>query len=153
MADPSATADVTQAARDVLRRVDTFIADNEGTLKSTLANLESFTGSLAKDSQRIDQIMAGIQNLTGGPDQKGEFAETAQSLRTLTDNLDKRTAELSAGLTRFTNSGLREWEALAVDGRRTLGEIDRAVKNLDHNPSRVIFGGAANSVPEYSGKR
>ncbi len=152
IADPNATADVTQAARDVLRRVDTFIADNQGTLKATLANLESFTGTLAKDSQRIDQIMAGIQNLTGGPDQKGEFAETAQSLRTLADNLDKRTAELSAGLTRFTNSGLREWEALAVDGRRTLGEIERAVRNLDHNPQRVLFGGGS-TVPEYNGSR
>ena len=152
IADPSATQDVTQAARDVLRRVDTFIADNEGTLKATLQNLESFTGSLAHDSQRVDQILAGIQNLTGGPDSKGQFAEAAQSLRTLADDLDKRTAELSAGLTKFTGAGLREWEALAVDGRRTLGEVERAVKNLDRNPQRVLFGGGS-SVPEYNGRR
>jgi phospholipid/cholesterol/gamma-HCH transport system substrate-binding protein len=152
IADPSATQDVTQTARDALQKVDAFIADNQGTLKATLQNLESFTGSLARDSERIEQILAGMQNLAGGPNSKGEFAEAAQSLRTLAENLDKRTAELSAGLTRFTNSGLREWEALAVDGRRTLGEIERAVKNLDHDPQRVLFGGGS-SVPEYNGRR
>jgi phospholipid/cholesterol/gamma-HCH transport system substrate-binding protein len=150
-ADPDATRDVTQAARDVLRRIDVFIADNEGTLKATLKNVESFTGSLAQDSERINQILGGIQNLTGGGGIKGEFAEAAQSLRSLADNLDKRTAELSAGLSKFAGSGLREWEALAVDGRRTLGEVERAVKNLDRNPQRVLFGGGS-SVPEYNAR-
>jgi phospholipid/cholesterol/gamma-HCH transport system substrate-binding protein len=152
IADPNATADVTQAARDVLRRIDVFIAENEQPLKATLQNFESFTGSLAQDSGRINEILAGIQNLTGGGNVKGEFAEAAQSLRALANGLDKRTAELSAGLSKFTGSGLREWEALAVDGRRTLSEVERAVKNLDRNPQRVLFGGG-NAVPEYDGRR
>jgi phospholipid/cholesterol/gamma-HCH transport system substrate-binding protein len=152
VADPSATQDVTQAARNVLQRVDSFIADNQGTLKTTLQNVEGFTGSLAHESERFDQILAGMQNLMGGPNSKGEVGEAIGSLKTLAENLDKRTAELSAGLTKFTNSGLREWEALAVDGRRTLAEIERAVKNLDHDPQRVIFGGGG-SVPEYNGRR
>jgi phospholipid/cholesterol/gamma-HCH transport system substrate-binding protein len=151
IADSSATADVTQTARDVLRRIDLFIAENERPLKVTLQNFESFTGSLAQDSERINQILMGIQNLTGGGDAKGEFAAAAQSMRTLANDLDKRTAELSAGLSKFTGSGLREWEALAVDGRRTLSEIERAVKNLDRNPQRVLFGGG-NAVPEYNGR-
>jgi len=151
VADPNATEDVTQTARDVLRRIDAFIAENEQPLKTTLQNFETFTGSLAQDSERINRILMGIENLTGGGDAKGAFAEAAQSLRTLADDLDKRTAELSAGLSRFTGAGLREWEALAVDGRRTLGEVERAVKNLDRNPQRVLFGGG-NAVPEYNGR-
>ena len=37
--------------------------------------------------------------------------------------------------------------ALMADGRRTLGDISRAVNNFDRNPSRVIFGGGNNAPP------
>jgi len=33
-----------------------------------------------------------------------------------------------------------------TDGRRTLGDISRAVNNLDRNPTRLLFG-AGNSAP------
>jgi hypothetical protein len=61
-------------------------------------------------------------------------------MRTLSENLDKRTADISVGLTRFSTSGLREYEALAVDARRTLADLGRAIRNFDRNPQRVIFG-------------
>ena len=80
------------------------------------------------------------------------FSNAGVSVRVLAENLDKRTAEISAGLTKFTGSGLREWEQLAVDGRKTLAQLDRAVHNFDRNPSRVIFGGGG-GVPEYNGRR
>jgi phospholipid/cholesterol/gamma-HCH transport system substrate-binding protein len=35
---------------------------------------------------------------------------------------------------------------LISDGRRTLGDISRAVNNFDRNPTRVLFG-ASNSAP------
>jgi phospholipid/cholesterol/gamma-HCH transport system substrate-binding protein len=71
---------------------------------------------------------------------KDELLETARSMKNLTENLDKRTAEISVGLTRFSNNGLREYEALAVDARRTLAELGRAIRNFDQNPQRVLFG-------------
>ena len=37
--------------------------------------------------------------------------------------------------------------ALMADGRRTLGDISRAVNNFDRNPSRVIFGGGNAAAP------
>jgi hypothetical protein len=41
---------------------------------------------------------------------------------------------------RFSTNGLREYEALAVDARRTLAELGPAIRNFDQNPQRVIFG-------------
>jgi phospholipid/cholesterol/gamma-HCH transport system substrate-binding protein len=41
--------------------------------------------------------------------------------------------------------------ALMADGRRTLGDISRAVNNLDRNPTRLLFGAGSNAstpVPE-----
>lgn len=200
VADPAATQDVTQAAREVMRRVEKFIVDNEASFNNALRNVETFTAALARNSERVDRVMAGVEKLTGGPDRKGELAEAATAIRQAVErlgggpdgpgelgeaaralreaavrlggtdenpgeiraaasavreaaaNLDRRFAEISAGINRFTGSGLREWEALASEGRRTLAQIERAVKNFDRNPSRVIFGGGS-SVPEYNGRR
>jgi phospholipid/cholesterol/gamma-HCH transport system substrate-binding protein len=33
------------------------------------------------------------------------------------------------------------------DGRRTLGDISRAVNNLDRNPTRLLFGAGNSSAP------
>ncbi len=83
--------------------------------------------------------MSGVETFTTG-EVKDELMETARSMRALTDNLDKRTADISVGLTRFSNNGLKEYEALAVDARRTLAELGKAIRNFDRNPQRVIFG-------------
>jgi ABC-type transporter Mla maintaining outer membrane lipid asymmetry ATPase subunit MlaF len=43
-------------------------------------------------------------------------------------------------LVRFSNSGLKEYEAFAVEGRKTLVELHKAIKNINDHPSRLIFG-------------
>jgi phospholipid/cholesterol/gamma-HCH transport system substrate-binding protein len=146
-ADPGATQDVTQAAREVLRKIDAFVSDNEASLRTSFKNIETFTRTLADNSDRIDRILAGAESLVGGADKPGEFAEAARAVRAAADNLDQRTAEISTGLSRFSQSGLREWEKLAIDGRRMLGVVERTVKNIDRNPSRLIFGGGAPAEP------
>jgi phospholipid/cholesterol/gamma-HCH transport system substrate-binding protein len=151
-ADPNASADVTRAAREVLQNINSLLTA-DGTLTNTFKNIETFSQTLASNSQRFENILAGLENLSGGPDGKGDIQEAARSIRNLADNLDKRTAEISAGINKFSATGAREIEAFAADGRRTLGEIDRAVKNLDRNPSRLLFGGSGNSVPAYNGAR
>ena len=139
-ADAGAGADVTQAARDVLSRINGLVADNETALRSSLRNIETVTSTLADNSQRLDKVMAGLENLIGSGDKSGEIAQAADAVRKLAENLDKRTEEISVGLTRFSNSGLKEFEAFAVDGRRTLAELNKAIKNIDQHPTRLIFG-------------
>jgi len=139
-ADPGAAADVTQAAREVLAHIDGMVSANEQALHASLHNIETVTATLAQNSKRLDDVMVGLQNLTGGADGKGQIGAAADSIRRLADNLDKRTAEISVGLNQFSNSGLKQFEGLAVDGRRTLVELQKAIKNIDQHPTRLIFG-------------
>src|SRR5262249_7619554 len=67
-----------------------------------------------------------LNTLAGGKD-GGELFLTVKSIRELAEDFDKRSG------------------ALMADGRRTLGDISRAVNNFDRNPSRVIFGGGGSS--------
>jgi phospholipid/cholesterol/gamma-HCH transport system substrate-binding protein len=66
VADPFAGQSMTQAARDALRRVDTVLAENSEPLRSTIANLQTFSAALARNSDRVDAIVAGVERLTGG---------------------------------------------------------------------------------------
>jgi phospholipid/cholesterol/gamma-HCH transport system substrate-binding protein len=66
IAEPGAGQGMTQAARDALRRVDSVLADNAEPLKSTIANLQIFSEGLARNTGKLDGIVAGLEKMTGG---------------------------------------------------------------------------------------
>lgn len=166
-AGAGSNADVAQNARDVLRRLDAFIAENQAAFHSAMQNINTFTAVLAKssdkidstltnvdrfsktladNSERFDHIAQGLESLTGGKDGKGgEINVAAQSLNALVDNVNKRTAEITSGITKLTTTGTKQLEVLSTDAKRTLSNIDRAVTNLDRNPSRLLWGGGSTS--------
>ena len=45
---------------------------------------------------------------------------------------------------------LCEPSALAIDGRRTINDLDRAIRSFERNPNEVLFGAKSN-LPEYQG--
>src|ERR1700733_7693344 len=140
--DQNAPQDVTEAIRGTLQNINRVVADNQEAVKSSLHNLEVFTGALSRNGQKIDDVMAkvdgvmgkadnlmvGLNRLAGGKD-GGELFLTVQSIRELAEDFDKRSG------------------ALMSDGRRTLGDISRAVNNLDRNPTRLLFGAGNSTSP------
>src|SRR6478736_7233604 len=134
-ADPNKLQDVTEAIRGTLQNINKIVADNQESVKNSLKKLETFTNSLARNSEKIDGVMArvdgvmlkadslmlGLNSLAGGKD-GGELFQTVKSIRELAEDFDKRSG------------------ALMADGRRTLADISRAVNNLDRNPTRLLFG-------------
>src|SRR5215468_8260387 len=66
VADSAAGQSMTEAARQALRRIDSVLADNADPLRSAIANLNTFTGALARNSDRVDAILAGLERATGG---------------------------------------------------------------------------------------
>src|ERR1700726_5304900 len=66
IAEPGAGQGMTQAARDALRRGDSVLADNAEPLKNTIANLQVFSEGLARNTGKLDGIVAGLEKMTGG---------------------------------------------------------------------------------------
>jgi phospholipid/cholesterol/gamma-HCH transport system substrate-binding protein len=66
VADAAATRSMSQAARDALARLNDLLAQNAGPLRSTIGNLETFSQALARNSDKLDGIVAGIERMTGG---------------------------------------------------------------------------------------
>ncbi|MEA2864353.1 MAG: phospholipid/cholesterol/gamma-HCH transport system substrate-binding protein, partial [Bradyrhizobium sp.] len=141
-ADPNALQDVTEAIRGTLQNINRVVADNQEAVRNSLRNLETFTSSLARNAEKIDHVMLrvdgvmgkadnlmlGLNTLAGGKD-GGELFQAVKSIRELAEDFDKRSG------------------ALMADGRRTLGDISRAVINLDRNPTRLLFGPANAGAP------
>ncbi len=69
IADPSAGQGMTQMARTALKNFNTILEDNSEPLKSAIANINTFSAALARNSDKVDGILAGIERMTGG---KGE---------------------------------------------------------------------------------
>jgi phospholipid/cholesterol/gamma-HCH transport system substrate-binding protein len=139
-ADPNRLQDVTEAIRATLQNINRVVADNQESVKNSLHNIEVFSASLARNSERLDNVMSrvdgvmgkadslmlGLNQLAGGKD-GGELYLTVKSIRELAEDFDKRSG------------------ALMTDSRRTLADISRAVNNFDRNPTRVIFGASSSS--------
>lgn len=65
IAEPGAGQGMTQAARDALRKVDSVLSENSGALKDTIANFKIFSEGLARNTSKLDGIVAGLERMTG----------------------------------------------------------------------------------------
>ena len=141
-------------ADEFIDSANKLLEDNAPAIKASTASMQTFTSALADVSPDLqkavasidpakvrsildnaDQSMAKVNALLGGGQGKtmvADIAAAARSIKTLAENM-----------TRFTNTGLKQYEGLAVDGRKTLQDVDRAVRTLEKNPQSIIFGNPA----------
>src|SRR4029079_5268069 len=87
-----------------------------------------FSASLARNSDNVDIIVSDAK------DTMKNAKEATASARTLKDNLDKRTEEITVGVNMMTSTATRQ---IDIAGR--------AITDLAHNPQRFLFGGSGSS--------
>lgn len=73
VAAPQAGQDWTQAARDAFQRVDSVLAENSQALHSAITNIDTFSDALARNSGKVDGILAGLERMTGGGTAQGDI--------------------------------------------------------------------------------
>lgn len=169
-ADPSQFQNLLESAQrigeklgDLSDKANKLIDENREGINRTVTNIQSMTGSLADKYDGVGPLLLSLNhaatkldNILGsvGPDAGktiAEIGEAARSVHKLADDVDSRMKEIMANVARFTGAGLRQYEALAADGRRTLDDISRAVRSLEKNPSQIILG-AKPTLPEYKAR-
>ena len=65
-APPGVGQDWTQSARDAFQEVESVLEQNAKPLNEAIKNIEVFTDALARNADKVDGILAGIEKLTGG---------------------------------------------------------------------------------------
>jgi phospholipid/cholesterol/gamma-HCH transport system substrate-binding protein len=150
-----------QKVSRTLESVDKFSAAldrNAPRVDQIMADASSITSKFNASADRIDGVLKSVEAFFGsasGEEGRSTFAsigEAARSIRTLADNLDRRTADITLGINRFTSSGFREYEVLASEGRKAIQDVNRTLRSLERNPQQLIFGGKP-PIPEYKGQR
>jgi phospholipid/cholesterol/gamma-HCH transport system substrate-binding protein len=138
---------------DRINDVVATVSQNRPNVDLTLKNFAELSGKLNNSADKVDGVLTSAQSFLGSPSTKGaidRISEAAESVRKLADDTDAKVKDIGGGLSRFVNSGLREYESLAIEGRRTIDDIDRAVRSFERNPNQLIFGSKP-SLPEYHG--
>ncbi len=163
--DPSDFQDLVAQARNLAGKADAFldranklVDDNSASLSATMQNVKTFTGALADGSDNLKQalnsldpakvraIVENFQEASGkintmlgtgvGKYALNDIAEAARSIKKLAENLDSHV--------------LRQYGAFAVDGRKTLDEVNRTLRSFEKNPQQLLFGPKP-AIPEYNG--
>ncbi|MDX3806500.1 MlaD family protein [Bosea thiooxidans] len=150
-----------QKVSNIVDNVDKFTGALGGSSQEVgkaIKDVASITDKLNRAADQIEGVLKGAQaflNTASGPDGRSaltEVADAAKSIRVLADNLDKRTAEITVGISRFTGSGLRNVDSTVSEAKRVLTELNRTLRNFERNPQQLIFGGKP-SLPQYNGSR
>jgi phospholipid/cholesterol/gamma-HCH transport system substrate-binding protein len=126
-ADSTASQDLMNAVRDALNNANGVIAENREALHQAIKDLSVFTSALARNADNVDEVVNNTKQATA-------------SVRNLADNLDKRTADITTGINKMTETATKQIEIVGGDAHRTLIHIDRAVTDLAKNPQRILFG-------------
>jgi phospholipid/cholesterol/gamma-HCH transport system substrate-binding protein len=158
---------VAAQASEFLTNANRLIDENSASLSAAVKNVEKFSGALADKSEDIKSIVSEFQSLSlkldkaatslssfleGGESKGplGDVAAAAKSIKQAADSLNAQVKAIGPNLNRFAGSGLRQYEALAIDGRKTLEEISQAIRSLESNPQQLLFGKSP-QIPQYSG--
>jgi phospholipid/cholesterol/gamma-HCH transport system substrate-binding protein len=76
---------VTDSARATLRAIDQVLSENSKPLKEMVGNLDTFSAALARNSDRVDGILSGLEKMAGGGKKKTAdmIADLTAPIRTL----------------------------------------------------------------------
>jgi phospholipid/cholesterol/gamma-HCH transport system substrate-binding protein len=121
-------ADLMQGAKELLVRIDGIAVRVDELVKT--------------NEKKVDQIFSDIAVFTNdlkGKDGRTVVTELSDTAKNVTEAA-KAVSELATGLKDSTAPAIREYQLLAVDARRAIGDIVRVVRDFERNPSQVIWG-------------
>ena len=151
--------DITAAsadARKIAAQVSDFaekISARQGDIDQTITDFTQMSNKLNAASNRVDSILVKIDGFLGdadAPSLSAQARETLESFRRVAENLNAQLGPIAENLKRFSNSGLRDVEALVGDTRRTVQSLQNTISEFDKNPQRLLFGGE--TVKQYDGR-
>jgi phospholipid/cholesterol/gamma-HCH transport system substrate-binding protein len=136
-AESAASQDMMQAVHEALNNANAVINENREALHKAVEDLAVFTSALARNADNIDEVVNNTKQATA-------------SIRDLSDHLDKRTDEITAGVKKMTETATKQIEIVGGDAHRTIihidkavGNVEKAVTDLTKNPQRLLFGGGS----------
>lgn len=137
---------------------DLLSEENIAHFNSTLASIEAFSATAAKDSAQFEVLISDARVALQ------QMSEAAASVEKMSDDLGPRTDEMmasvnsaaaradkamaglnsilndnDAGIKQFVNSGLPELTEMIIDARNALNEVSDLARTIKEDPSQLIY--------------
>lgn len=142
-----------EAGSDSFRNFATRIEGEGERISKITADTAAFAETLNSAAGRVDALFDGLDEMMssdGTTTLMAELQTTLASFRRAAATFELRFGEISDGVTRFSGSGLRNFDGLIADGRRAMNSFNSLLQQLESNPRQFISGGGG--VPEYNGR-
>lgn len=147
------SATINAAANDIAK-VTTRVGERAGDIDKAIADASQLASRLNQASVRVDGVLQKVDSLLGSGEAEGVMADASATLkefRKVGETLNARLGAITDGFARFSGQGLRDFEALAQEGRRAIQRIEAAITDFQRNPQRILTGGEG-TVREYDGR-
>ncbi|RCW28519.1 phospholipid/cholesterol/gamma-HCH transport system substrate-binding protein [Ciceribacter lividus] len=151
--------DVSVASADARAAIANFqqfsekITARQEDIDQAITDFTQLGNKLNNASDQLDGILKKVDAFLGSGEADSlsvEARKTLVSIRNAADNLNARIGPIADNFARFSNTGLRDIQALVDDTRQTVRGLDDAISNFDKNPQRLLFGGE--TVKQYDGR-
>lgn len=158
--------DIVEKIDDILVKIDQILSqENRDFISKMLEDVATFTNALAVNdeviteiplqlNQTIDELHAMLKKISAISDEiqpelnsaLDNIEQSTQNLAAMTARMDKWTANNDGEMNAFMGDGLGEFPALVSEAKDTLREIQKLVRDLRADPSRLVYKKAEDSV-------
>lgn len=151
--------EITGKLNNLLDQANSMLGqENRDALSDTLSNIESLSQSLAANNEAIAALphdlrstLAEVRNTLGQlqevvgqirpnmVDTMENFGRASKNLAALTNRFDQWMTDHEADMEHLIDEGLADAPALIADTRRTLREMEKLMRNIQEDPSQLIY--------------
>ena len=138
-----------------LTEVSETIGNRNEDIDQIIQNTRQLTASLNDAAQKVQVTLGKLDGVLGSSDTQGLIAEAnkaVKSFQQVADKVNKQIGPIMNNLERFSGPGLRDFDALVAEARRSITRIERTVSQIGDDPQSLIFGGSG-GVKQYDGRR
>ncbi|MCP4998645.1 MAG: MCE family protein [Hyphomicrobiales bacterium] len=131
------------------------IGNRNDDINQIITNVDQLTARLNEAALEVQTTLKKLDGFMGEGDASGLIAEAKKTLQTFQQVADKINAHIgpiASNLQRFTGSGLRDFDALVAEARRSITRVERTITQIGDQPQSLIFG-TSGEVKKYNGRR
>jgi phospholipid/cholesterol/gamma-HCH transport system substrate-binding protein len=140
---------------DSLVQVADTIGNRNDDINNIITNANQLTARLNEAALQVQTTLKKLDGFMGQGDTSGLVAEAKKTLKTFQEVANKINAHIgpiASNLQKFSGSGLRDFDALVSEARRSITRIERSITNIGEQPQSLLFG-TSGTVKQYDGRR
>lgn len=138
-----------------LTTVANTIENRNDDINQIITNVEQLSASLNEAAQKVQTTLDKLDGFLGQGDGSGLVAEAKKTLQTFQEvgeKINVAIGPIASNLQQFTGTGLRDFEALVNEARRSITRIERTFTKIGDDPQSILFG-TSGDVKTYNGRR